>query len=62
MKTAAVRLGDAILRCVLPRAEAGACVPGAGQPCKCASPCGQTWCTQYFLNCNGVCKSGGVHC
>jgi hypothetical protein len=62
MKAAIVKMGDAMLRRVLPAAEAGACIPEVGQPCRCGSPCGATWCTQYRFACNGVCHNAGTRC
>ncbi|HET9896631.1 MAG TPA: hypothetical protein VFQ44_17010 [Streptosporangiaceae bacterium] len=63
MRVLAARIGDALLTHLLPAGEAGACIVGAGTKCKCGSPCGVDYCTQYFLSCFGVCtKDTGVHC
>jgi hypothetical protein len=62
MKATAARLGDAMLSRVLRRADAGACITGTGSPCKCAAPCGATWCTQYRISCFGQCLSAGTRC
>jgi len=63
MKAALTRLGDAMLSRVLPAAEAGAvCCIGAGTKCKCGSPCGVTWCTQYYVACTCQCIPGYTHC
>jgi len=47
---------------VLPEAYAGACIPEVAQPCKCGSPCGATWCTQYRFGCNGSCNVTNTRC
>jgi hypothetical protein len=47
---------------ILPEEEAGACITIAYTNCKCGSPCGETWCTQYVLNCAGRCVSTGGRC
>jgi hypothetical protein len=63
MRAMAARFGDALLTHLLPTGEAGACVVGNGQKCKCGSPCGVTWCTQYYINCFGHCTANnGVRC
>ena len=63
MRSTLARLGDAMLARVLPAADAGACVIENGQYCKCGSPCGETWCTQYRFNCTGACvKNVGERC
>lgn len=59
MRAAMARLGDALLERILPAAEAGACCGSSGQPCKCASPCGATWCTQYYFDCTCKCFASG---
>ena len=61
MRAAAARLGDAMLRRILPQAVAGACVPENGHACRCGPPCGVFHCTQYFFNCNGACLEGAIH-
>jgi hypothetical protein len=63
MRVMAARIGDALLARLLPTGEAGACVVGNGTKCKCGSPCGVDYCTQYFINCLGVClRDEGYHC
>ena len=63
MRSRLARLGDAMLARILPTEEAGACIPEQGQDCKCGSPCGVNYCTQYRLNCTGECvKQTGLHC
>ena len=63
MRAMAARIGDALLERLLPAGEAGACIIGNGEKCKCGSPCGVTWCTQYFLDCFGHCDPhDGFHC
>lgn len=62
MRGAIAKLGDQMLSRLLPTAQAGACVVGTGTPCKCGSPCGTNWCTQYVINCFGRCQSIGEHC
>jgi hypothetical protein len=62
MKAAIARLGDAMLGHLLPTARAGACIVGAGTPCKCGSPCGATWCSQYRVSCFGQCVNTHAHC
>ncbi len=62
MRAAIARFGDAMLGRLLPTAQAGACIGGTGSPCKCGSPCGTTWCTQYRIGCYGGCLSTGEHC
>jgi hypothetical protein len=62
MRAAMMRLGDAMLARILPAAEAGACSTCAGHPCKCGSPCGATYCTQYYFNCLCACERSSNHC
>jgi hypothetical protein len=63
MRSRLARLGDAMLACVLPAEEAGACIPENGQKCYCGSPCGTDYCTQYYFNCTGTCvKHGSNRC
>jgi hypothetical protein len=62
MRTALARLGDAMLGRVLPAAEAGACGACAGVPCKCSTPCGATYCTQYYFSCYCDCEKSSTHC
>jgi hypothetical protein len=62
MKAAMARLGDAMLALILPAAEAGACCSLAGKKCKCAAPCGVTWCTQYYVNCYCQCSYASGRC
>jgi hypothetical protein len=63
MRSRLARLGDAMLAHVLPTAEAGACIVGTGSDCKCGSPCGVNWCTQYRISCYGQCvEDSGDHC
>jgi hypothetical protein len=62
MRPRLARLGDAMLSRILPEEEAGACITIAYTNCKCGSPCGETWCTQYVLNCAGRCVSTGGRC
>ena len=63
MKAALARLSDTMLSRVLPVADAGACIVGVGTKCKCGSPCGTTWCTQYYISCYGKCQAvDGNHC
>jgi|HubBroStandDraft_4_1064222.scaffolds.fasta_scaffold24887_4 hypothetical protein len=61
MRAAMIRLGDAMLGRILPAGEAGACGACSGHPCKCAAPCGLTYCTQYYFNCYCDCVATG-HC
>lgn len=56
------RLGDAMLSRLLPEVQAGACVPEHGQKCKCAAPCGTSWCTQYYVSCTGPCTDKSGRC
>ena len=64
MRSRLARLGDAMLARVLPTEEAAAlCIIGAGTKCKCGSPCGVSWCTQYVIDCQGKCvEQAGTHC
>ena len=62
MKAAMSRLGDAMLAAVLPSAEAGACCTDSGRKCKCAAPCGTTWCTQYYVTCFCQCTAASGRC
>ena len=62
MKAAMARLGDAMLARILPAAEAGACCSLAGKKCKCAAPCGTTWCTQYYITCYCQCSYASGRC
>lgn len=63
MRSRLIKMGDAMLARVLPAAEAGACIPENGQDCKCGSPCGVNYCTQYRFNCTGSClKNPGERC
>lgn len=63
MRSTLARLGDAMLARVLPAADAGACIVGSGSKCKCGSPCGVDYCTQYFISCYGQCLADdGYHC
>jgi hypothetical protein len=64
MRSRLARLGDAMLAHVLPAEEAAAlCISGAGDKCKCGSPCGVNYCTQYVIDCQGSCvKKTGTHC
>jgi hypothetical protein len=60
---ALARLGDAMLGRILPAADAGACIVGTGTKCKCGSPCGVDYCTQYYLSCYGKCEAvSGYRC
>jgi hypothetical protein len=61
MRATAARLGDALLRRVLPMADAGACIIGTGSKCKCGSPCNTSHCTQYYVSCTGGCIRGEVN-
>jgi hypothetical protein len=62
MRDMAVRMGDAMLRRILPQAVAGACVPQTGQVCKCVGcePGGPCW--AYVVTCGGQCVKGNFHC
>jgi hypothetical protein len=62
MKAVMSRLGDAMLATVLPSAEAGACCVDVGRACKCAKPCGTTWCTQYVFTCLCACTFASGRC
>lgn len=62
MRSRLACLGDAMLARVLSAEEAGACIPENGQYCKCASPCGVNYCTQYRFNCYGSCLKTSQHC
>ena len=62
MKAAMSRLGDAMLAAVLPSVEAGACCVDVGTKCKCASPCGVNWCTQYYFTCLCACGQAVGRC
>ena len=62
LRATIARLGDAMLSRMLPEAYAGACIPEVAQPCKCGSPCGTTWCTQYRFGCNGSCNVTSTRC
>jgi hypothetical protein len=64
MRSRLARLGDAMLARVLPAADAGAtCIIGAGSKCKCGSPCTDSHCTQYVIDCQGKCvEQSNVHC
>jgi hypothetical protein len=63
MKAALTRLSDSMLSRVLAAADAGACIIGVGTKCKCGSPCGITYCTQYYISCFGKCEAvDGNHC
>ena len=62
MRAVMARLGDAMLSHVLPNAEAGACCSLAGKKCNCGSPCGTTWCTQYYVSCFCKCVAGNTRC
>ena len=62
MKAVMSRLGDAMLAAVLPSVEAGACCSDVGRACKCAAPCGATWCTQYVFTCLCGCGQAVGRC
>jgi hypothetical protein len=62
MRATLARLGDAMLGRVLPAAEAGACCAAVGGPCKCSTPCGYNYCTQYYFNCACSCVKSTTHC
>lgn len=63
MRETATRIGDAMLRRLLPQAVAGACIPENGQPCKCGA-CKQPEgpCFLYRLNCTGQCLKTSSTC
>ncbi|MFC4010049.1 hypothetical protein ACFOY2_22670 [Nonomuraea purpurea] len=52
MKRLAQRTGERLVGMVLPKVEAGACVPENGQCCK----------KGYRFNCNGLCSSKSTSC
>jgi hypothetical protein len=64
MRSRLARLGDAMLSHILPGEQAGACIIGVGEKCKCGSPCGVSYCTQYRYACNGSCvkSTDGERC
>jgi hypothetical protein len=47
------KLGDRILRLLLPEISAGACIPDIGCCCKLLPGGGYAW--NWRLSCNGVC-------
>jgi hypothetical protein len=62
MRAVMARLGDAMLAHVLPTAEAGACCIYSGRKCRCGSPCGVSWCTQYYVTCGCQCTFASGRC
>jgi hypothetical protein len=63
MRDMAVRMGDAMLRRLLPQATAGACLPQTGELCACKD-CNPSTnkCVEYRVSCTGQCLSSSSHC
>jgi hypothetical protein len=62
MRETAIRMGDAMLRRILPRAVAGACIGQYGQVCKCADCQPGGTCSEYRVSCTGQCLKTISHC